>query len=154
MKTKIILYTVILSCVSLAGRCQQKAGGSAPDDDMIITKIEFTTLTRGYQKQVFFSADSLIKIIDGRQNEHKVVKRKMDSEKWQELVKAASAVSLVEIPQLQSPTFRRSFDGARHSSIVITTRDGKTYTHGFDDEHPHKKLQPLMDLIKKAEGND
>ena len=153
MKTKIILYAVILSCLSLAGRCQQKAAGST-QDDMIVTKIEFTTLTRGYQKQVFFSADSLIKIIDGRQNDHKVVKRKLDAGKWEALVKCVSDVSLSEIPQLQSPTFRRSFDGARHSSIVITTRDGKTYTHGFDDESPHKKLQPLMDLIKKAEGSD
>lgn len=144
MKTKAILSFLFCAVIGMAGQCQNNS----------ITKIEFTTLTRGYQKQVFISADSLVKIVEGRQDENKVQKRKLADGEWKELVNEAAKTPVTEIAQLKSPTSRRAFDGARHSTIVIHTKDGRSYTHSFDDENPHEKLKVLLDLIKNMEGDN
>jgi len=119
-----------------------------------ITKVEFTTLTRGYQKQIFISPDSVVKIVDGRSDENKMSKRKLSDGEWDAFVKETSGLVLKEIPSLPSPTSRRAFDGARHSTIVIRTGDGKSYSHAFDDENPNEKLHGLMELIKKMDTGE
>jgi hypothetical protein len=141
MRIKRFLCFMTISCLTLAARCQ----------DTTVTKIEFTSLTRGYHKQVLISADSLIAISAGRENDQKIVKRKLAAGEWKELVKGVALVSLAQIPALQSPTWRRTFDGARHSTITISTREGKSYIHSFDDETPNEKLQPLMEIIIKIQ---
>jgi hypothetical protein len=78
-----------------------------------------------------------------------IIKRKLAAAEWEELIKGIARISLAEIPELQSPTSRRSFDGARHSTIEIYTREGKSYTHSFDDENPNEKLEPLMEIISR-----
>src|SRR5688500_5725962 len=103
MKAKQILSIIMVAVVCVAGRCQANA---------VITKIEFTTLTRGYQKQVFMSMDSLVKIVEGRQDDNKIFKRKLADGEWKELVEEAAKTPLQEIAQLKSPTSRRAFDGA------------------------------------------
>jgi hypothetical protein len=142
MKIKGILYFMMISCLTLAAKCQ----------DTTVEKIEFTSLTRGYHKQVLISADSLIAKTSGRDNDHKIVKRKLVAGEWEELLKSIAHITLAEIPELPSPTSRRTFDGARHSTIEIFTREGKSYTHSFDDENPNGKLQSVMEIIIKMQG--
>ena len=62
---------------------------------------------------------------------------------------AIKNIRLTEIETLQSPTMKRTFDAAAHGSIIITIPDGRSFTHGFDDENPHKKFRALMDEIRK-----
>lgn len=143
LKTFIYLFSICIFCT--VAQCQT-AGA--------ISKIEFTTLTRGYKKQVFISRDSVIEIVDGRQEENGVVKRKLNIEEWDALIKGLENVILKEIPTLQSPTAQRTFDGARHSSIRITDADGKAWEHSFDNENPHEKLKPFMDGIVKIKRDD
>jgi hypothetical protein len=83
-----------------------------------------------------------------------VMKRKLEPFEWDELLKAASQLKLTEVSTLPSPTNRRAFDGARHSTLVISTNDGQSYTHSFDDENPHEHLRNLMDVVKKTAGDD
>jgi hypothetical protein len=135
MRLSFNLCFLLLICS--AGQCQS----------VNIRKVEFTTLTRGYQKQVFISQDSVVEIVDGRQEDNKITKRSLSKSEWDSLVKAIQSVDLKEVPALQSPTSRRAFDGARHSSIRISDADGKQYEHSFDDESPHPNLKPLMDAI-------
>jgi hypothetical protein len=131
--------------MAFTARCQ---------DNTVVTKIEYTTLTRGYQKQIFITPDSLIRIIEGREENNKIVKRKLAAGEWEEITKAISKTPVSEIAQLKSPTSRRAFDGARHSTIVIFANDGNSYTHSFDDENPHEKLAGLMEILKKLDGDD
>jgi hypothetical protein len=133
---------MMISCLTVAARCQ---------DTTAVTKIEFTSLTRGYHKQIRISTDSLISVTNGRENDHKIVKRKLAAGEWKELLEHIARITLAEIPELSSPTSRRTFDGARHSTIQIVTREGKSYTHSFDDENPNEKLQPLMEIITKMQ---
>jgi hypothetical protein len=153
MRTKCILYITLFSSLIIAANCQHRAT-MQQQKGAIITKVEFTSLTRGYQKQVFLTADSLVEVIDGRQDDTKVTKRKLPAGEWDVLIKSIGTVPLTEVQELPSPTSRRAFDGARHSTLTLTTKEGKSYSHTFDDENPHKKLQPLMDAIKKVVGVD
>lgn len=153
MRSKAVLYILILSFACLGGKCQDRQAGQQ-NENPVVLKIEFITLTRGYQKQVFISPDSLVKITDGRQGNHQVVKKALPEGYWSQLVSSLDNVPLEEIPQLPSPTSKRSFDGAMHSSFVIQAKGEKSYIHAFDDENPHEKLQPLMKLIKKVAGPD
>lgn len=138
-------FLIILPCCLswLTAACQSTSS---------VQKIEFSSASRGYQKQIFISSDSVVTIINGREESNKVTKRRLTSDEWQSLIKTLEDVSLNEIPQLPSPTSRRAFDGARHSTISIQTSDGNAWQHSFDDETPHLKLQSLMKAIKKIEG--
>jgi hypothetical protein len=136
-----IFGIIAFAGITLAARCQ---------DDPVV-RVDFTSLTRGYQKEVAISKDSVVEIISGLA-EYRVTKSRQTDDEWKELVATLRGISLDEIPSLTSPTSKRAYDGARHSTIMISTRGGKSYTHGFDDEDPHEKLQPLMKAITKSAG--
>lgn len=127
----------LVSLAMAAARCQ----------DTQLAKVEFTTFTRGYQKQLFISPDSLVQIIDGRQSENGIIKRKLAPGEWDTLTLAVRDLEMKEVSTLQAPSNRRTFDAARHSVIRIELANGQTVEHNFDDEHPHPRLKPLMDEI-------
>ncbi|HEY9047075.1 MAG TPA: hypothetical protein VIN08_14320 [Ohtaekwangia sp.] len=115
-----------------------------------VIRIDYTTLTRGYQKQIVLTHDSVTLHVEGRE-ENKDVKRALTKAEWTSLVSALKNVKLAEIPNLPSPSMKRAYDGARHSTITLTTKDQKTLAHAFDNEDAHAKLQPLMKAILKIE---
>ncbi len=124
-------------------------------DKSEITRIEFNSGTRVQRQQVILTPDS-IRIIreDFRVDQTpNVTDRQMSSNEWQNVISSLGDVRLSEIKNLQSPSMRRTFDGAAHGSLIITTRNGDTYTHGFDDEQPHRKLRGLMSEITRIRGN-
>jgi len=113
-----------------------------------IIKIEFTTSTRGYYKQLTMTKQSITIQQEGRQSENKnPVIRKMKKQDWNRLILSLKDVPLAELPLLKSPSSNRASDGARASSIAITTSDGVIWSHEFDNENPHEKLQMLMKAI-------
>jgi hypothetical protein len=138
MKCKNVLL-ILFSILTIAARC---IGQDA------VTKIEFTTLTRGYQKQVFIDADSLIVIVDGRQEPNKVVKRALPKGSWDDINRVLQNVTY------ESPSNRRAFDGAKHSTLKLITRDGKDFSHTFDDLDPHPALKPLLEVLLEIENDD
>ena len=108
-----------------------------------ILRIEFNSLTRGYQQLVVITADSIKISTHARgTEENKSIKNK----DWIHIIKPLKNVSLSDIAELKSPTMKRAYDGARHSTITITTKS-ETYSHSFDDEDPHDKLKPLLKII-------
>ncbi|HEY9008136.1 hypothetical protein [Ohtaekwangia sp.] len=113
-------------------------------------RINYTTLTRGYQKQITLSHDSVVLHVEGRE-ENKDVKRSLTPDEWNLLIKSLKNVKLEDIPNLPSPSMKRAYDGARHSTITLTTPDHKTFSHAFDNEDAHAKLLPLMQAILKIE---
>jgi hypothetical protein len=118
-----------------------------------ISKIEFTSLKRGYQKHAILSADSLIMVTEGRK-EDKTLKRKLSKAEWNILIGSLEKVKLSEIPKLKSPSMKRAFDGAMHSTLTVVTKDQKNFIHSFDDEDANEKLRPLMAAIKKIIENN
>ncbi len=134
-----MIYAVIL----MAAQCNGQAE---------VTKIEFTSLTRGYQKQIFIDKDSLIMLVDGRQEDNKMVKRKISPDVWEGLTSELKNIDVRKMGAYKSPGNRRAFDGAKHSTIKVTLSDGAEASHTFDDLEPHKDLKQLLKLILKAEN--
>jgi hypothetical protein len=134
----------ILAIGLMASRC---------DGQNDIAKIEFTSLTRGYQKQVFIDRDSIKIIVDGRQEENKVINRAMPDGAWDDLMRELKEIDLAKVTEYKSPTNRRAFDGAKHSTLKITKADGAEYTHGFDDTNPHSELKSLLKRILEIENS-
>jgi hypothetical protein len=137
IKAIVFFASLIVSCLGV--RCQSVSS---------INQIEFTTLTRGYQKHVVLSVDSLIVAMEGRQG-NETLKKKLSKGDWNALMGSLKNTKLSEIPELKSPSMKRAFDGAKHSTLTIITSDQKMLTHSFDDEDPHLKLLPLMSAVKK-----
>src|SRR5690349_15582022 len=78
-----------------------------------IKKIEYTTLTRGYQKHVVITLDSISTSVEGR-GENQQSKRALSKAEWNTVIGAAKNVKLSEIPSLPSPSMKRAYDGALH----------------------------------------
>src|SRR5688572_2205450 len=106
MKITLILFIASFTMAGMAARCQ---------DGEVVTRITFTSLTRGYQHEVFFTADSLTAIENNR-GEEKIKERKLQPFEWQNLVTATAGLNLEDISELPSPSSKRAFDGARHST--------------------------------------
>jgi hypothetical protein len=139
----IILFSFLVTCCA-STRSQSTS---------TISKIEFASLTRGYQKHAIISVDSLILVTEGREQD-KTLKRKLSKAEWNTLIGSLKKVKLSEIPTLKSPSMKRAFDGAMHSSLTVVTKDQKNLTHGFDDEDANEKLLPLMVAVKQIIENN
>ena len=138
MKISLLLWCVIVGCASVA---QQSSD---------VIRVEFSSLARGYQELLVMTSDS-IQYSKTEMRQQPVNKPgKMTNEAWAEVIKSLQQVSLTEVPELESPSMKRTYDGARHSTITITTKSNQTYTHSFDDEDPHQKLKQLMKQIQKV----
>ena len=136
IKTKPVLIFWFLTLAGISVQCQTSN----------IKKIEYTTLTRGYQKHVVISADSVTSSVEGR-GEDQQHKRVLTKEEWNTVIGALKNVKLSEIPSLPSPTMKRAYDGALHSTLTLTTKDQIELTHSFDDENPHPQVVPLMKAV-------
>lgn len=143
MPTPRIVFLIFLAIVSTSATLAQKA------ED--VNRIEFNSGTRTYREQLIITPDSLSVIKeDFRVDQRPQINRRSTSTReWKAVKEALKNIRLTEIETLQSPTMKRTFDGAAHGSIVITTSDGQSFTHGFDDENPHEKFHALMDQIRK-----
>lgn len=135
---KIFIYIFLFCFMWTAVRCQ-----SAQQ----VRRIEYTTLTRGFHKQVIITPDSVISITEGRGTQHDKTGRKLNSGEWEQLKQRLHGVKLTDMPTLESPTSKRAYDGARHSTINITDNQGQAWQHSFDDEDPHAKLKPLLEAL-------
>lgn len=114
-----------------------------------VKQIEFSTSTRGSYKQIIFTPREMMISEENRTSSkgEQRENRKLKSAEWKNLSAALKGVSIAGIPELQSPTMKRSFDGARTSTITITTKKGETFAHSFDNEDPNEQLQKLMAAI-------
>lgn len=134
---KAVLPIILFSFISVMAGCQS------------IYDIKFTTVTRGYNKEIVVTP----KIISlHEQNFREPDKEKnttweIKKEDWKKVTQSLEGVMLREIPLLKSPSDKRTFDGARTSTISITDKKGKIWYHAFDDESPNETLVPLMTVI-------
>jgi hypothetical protein len=121
-----------------------------------IVTIQFTSIARGgYSKEVIITRDSLQQYITERRGEdRKAINTAIDKKDWALLVASTNTLAIQEVPELVSPTQKRAFDGARHSSLTITMSNRSVYSHSFDDELPHEKLQPLMNEVLRLISNN
>ena len=135
---RLTLILILVICVFCACKSQDA-----------IRQIDFTKATRGFREEIIITKDSIFMVIDNARSTDSLqrISEKLDKKKWAKLNTTIQSLSLPEVPLLKSPTTKRTYDGALHGTLTITAMDGKTYSHGFDDENPHPELQPLMKCI-------
>jgi hypothetical protein len=114
-----------------------------------VRTIEFSTSSRGYSKQVAFKKNRLTIFEESHVGsvEPKSISYPLKKLEWNKLIECLNHVSIAGLPDLKSPSMDRAFDGARTSTITIIIHNGKSWSHNFDNENPHEKLQPLMKAI-------
>jgi len=144
MKRILSILSVLIIWMALSGHQLQMAKS--------IQKVEFSTLSRGgHYEQIVITKDTLRFQKEKRRSreEKQTFSRIIEEVEWKELIQNTEHLNLHEIPTLKSPTMKRSYDGARHSEIIITTYENQQYIHRFDDENPHELLKPLLQSIFK-----
>jgi hypothetical protein len=142
MNRRIFPLVLLAMVLCLASRCQ-------PSTD--VGRIRFTSVTRGYHKEVNITKDSVHTLIQGRDG-NETYSRHLAAGEWEKLTGALKNVTLQEIPKLKSPTDKRAYDGARISSLELQTSKGQTLIHSFDNEQPHATLKPLMEAVLAVEA--
>ena len=117
----------------------------------VVQRIDFTKSSRGFLEELTITQDSVsIKTENARSSVLRYQRsEKLEEKKWAQIRSVVESLSLAEIPLYKSPTMKRSFDGALHATLTITTAAGDSYTHGFDDENPHPNLRALMKCIQE-----
>jgi len=138
MRSRLVL---IFTLIVLEQACAQRL------ED--IASIVFTKQNRSYLDEVVISRDSVHGAIENHKSPEvsRHYSADIDHDDWAKLLFALRDVPIEDIDGLQSPTMNRAHDGAIHSSILITFKDGSSISHSFDDENPHPDLKPLLDAI-------
>jgi hypothetical protein len=134
----------IVFCLILLTACQV----AQSQQHQSITTIEYSTLSRGgYNELVTITHDSIrITIQELRGDEPVSYTEALQKGEWNQLIGALKLVNLNELGALPSPTMKRAYDGALHSSLTITTNQ-QTVSHAFDDTNPHQNMVPLFKAI-------
>jgi hypothetical protein len=116
-----------------------------------IKKIVFNTGSRGYQKAITLSKDSVLIVINSSFSEQpsKNLGSKITAAEWDKLINSLNGVDIKNLKELKSPTMGRAVDAANHSSITVTTDN--EYVHNFDNTNPNEQLQKLMAVITEIE---
>lgn len=138
---RVIVAFLFLFTITNSSRCQSTQQ---------LTRIELSKVTRGYEEYVRITADSVNVLISSSLDPtaNTSYGKKITKEEWFSLVDALSAVKLSDIPSLPSPTMNRATDAAKHATITIETKDGRSFAHGYDDENPNDALKPLLKKIR------
>lgn len=75
---------------------------------------------------------------------HACLKRK----EKKHLKQILTPLNKLDFSNLESPTNKRAFDGAKHSQIIIITTENQL-DHYFDDDLPNEKLSLLLEFMLK-----
>jgi hypothetical protein len=120
----------------------------------VVTQIELTKQSRGYQEAIRITADSIFVVAEDLKNGKPAIQysHAIADGDWTKLVSSIGSLKLKDIPSLSSPTMKRASDAAMHSTLTITTNDGNSYAHGYDDENPHESLQQLRKSVREVSG--
>ncbi|MEO6903327.1 MAG: hypothetical protein ABI315_09245 [Bacteroidia bacterium] len=144
MKNLIIL---ILFCSCGALRTQTNSD---------VKKIEFKSSTRGFQKHITFTKDSIFIKVNSATDSSltRNYAAKFSAPEWAELTKTIKDVDVSKLYSLAGPTNKRAVDAALASTIIITDKSGMDHTTpDFDDYNPNAELRKLLDAIQQLELN-
>jgi hypothetical protein len=125
--------------------------GSKCQTNQAIREVELSKISRGYEEHIRINADSLHVMIENRKGEKasQSFSRKISPDEWTSIINVAKGIKLKDVPALAAPSMKRASDAAMHSTLTVSTEDGQSYSHGYDDEDPHEALQPLRKAIRE-----
>jgi hypothetical protein len=118
-----------------------------------IKEVVFHTGSRGYQKKISLTKDSVLLVINSsfEARPSKNIKTGISTSEWNKVTASLNGVDITGLKELPSPTMKRAVDAADHSSIAVTT--DQEYIHSFDNTDPHEQLKKLMEVILEIEAS-
>ena len=123
-----------------------KGCDSAKNQNMDAVVLEYTANTRGFYQQINIKNQE-ITVSNDRDNNKKLVPKKITDADWNELGLYFKETKLEELAQYKAPTEKRFYDGAAIANLKITYKD-KTYeSTSFDHSFPPKEIKRLVDKI-------
>ena len=116
-----------------------------------VKSIEFRTGSRGYNRQLLFTKDSVKLVINSMRDEDpsRNITTALKAEEWNKLIASLEGVDVHQLDKLQSPTMKRAVDAADGSTLYVTT--DKQSSHSFDNLDPDQHLKKLLDTILEIE---
>ncbi|MEO8234411.1 MAG: hypothetical protein ABI549_03260 [Flavobacterium sp.] len=110
------------------------------------TKVEYEATSRGFFSKIIFE-NNQITIASDRNNPEKVTVVMLTKEDVSEISNLIKAVNLDELPNLKAPSEARTYDGAPHANLTITS-NGTVYTGaGFDAGNPPSDIAKLVSKL-------
>ncbi len=110
-----------------------------------IIDVEYQAVSRGYFLNTKINK-SLITLFKDRSLEN-MVSKSCSQNDWSYLLSAIKKIDIQTINKLKAPSKKRSFDGAPHGQLKISTTN-KTYTSvSFDHGNPPKEIKLLVNHI-------
>ena len=110
------------------------------------TKVEYEATSRGFFSKIIFE-NNQITIASDRNNPEKGTVVMLTKEDVSEISNLIKAVNLDELPNLKAPSEARTYDGAAHANLTITS-NGTVYTGaGFDAGNPPSSIAKLVSKL-------
>ena len=108
-----------------------------------IKSVELSYQTRGMQKFLFITSDSIeVKIND------KISKYRTTKSQWQKILKTFDKMKLSGISKLKRPSTKSYHDGAMMSQLKVTTNLKEYNSVGFDHDMPPSALVKTINAMK------
>lgn len=150
-KSATILFSLIfLSIACLSQKQNSSSEGSSSEKNQVkkIDKIELTEKTRGTNRLITFSENTLTVNLNGN---HK--KSSLGSPEWKSINEEVASINLEKLATYESPTTDRYSDAALASEIIITV-NGETYRSAeFDSGKPPVELKVIYSKLKESSRN-
>lgn len=149
-----ILFS-LLAILMLNKECDQK---KAMDDSTSVattensskmmqddTKISYEATTRGFYEKIWVAKDSITITADRNQ---KILMHYPTPEKdWNELTTLLKDVDIKDMPNLESPTKMRQYDGAAFATLAVTKDKMETKSNSFDHGHPPAAIEAVVNKV-------
>jgi hypothetical protein len=108
-------------------------------------KISYEASTRGFYEKIWVGRDSITVTAD--RNHKSSMSYPTPEKDWNELMTLLKDVDIEEMPNLESPTKMRHYDGAAHATLTVGKGESETQSNSFDHGHPPKAIEPVVNKV-------
>jgi hypothetical protein len=81
-------------------------------------------------------------------DEATTAKRSIDSKNWTQLSKMVGKIDLNELQNLEAPTDKRLYDGAKGTTIIIESNGEEFISQSFDEGEPPVELKEIYNYLE------
>jgi hypothetical protein len=113
-----------------------------------VKSVELSYITRGSNRNLMISSDSIIVSINEERHSYKTT-----AMQWKKIIIALKKVNLKGISTLKRPSTKSFSDGAMAAQLNVETSVKKYESSNFDDNKPPLKLVGIIDTMKSVLKN-